>query len=117
MYTADITCAGAPLIVTGGIAVALLVEVGTEPVGTGGTTGPRPLASRTSVVPGGAFTWAPLLEETVIPCTEKRPSSDVVIVSRNGELVCEPDVTTTLADGIPAGISKGTCALIWVGLT
>ena len=117
MYTADNTSAGAPLIVTGGIVVALLFELGVEPVGTGGTTDPRPLASRTSIVPGDAFTWAPLLEETVIPCTEKRPSSDVVIVSRNGELVCAPDVTTTLTDGIPAGISKGTCALIWVGLT
>jgi hypothetical protein len=53
VYVADKTTAGAPLIVTGGVANALLVvPEGTLPLATAGLTAPRPVASSTNVSPG-----------------------------------------------------------------
>jgi hypothetical protein len=99
--------------VTGGVASALLTPgIGIVPLGTGGLMLPKPVAARNTVAPGVVLTITVLAEEGgITPWAENKPRSAVTTPTRKGALVSVPDVTVTFSEGIPAGISKGTCTL------
>src|SRR5580692_7666586 len=107
-------------MVTDGVANALLaLDEGTVPLATAGLMEPKPVAARTTVLPGDAFTMTVFarIGASIPPCAENKPTSDVTTLIRKGALVKVPAVTVIFNEGTPAGISKGTCTFTWVGLT
>jgi hypothetical protein len=101
------------------VARALLVPGnGTVPLVTVGLIAPKPVASKTTEAPGAVLTTTEFeAVGRITLCAENNPRSDIATPARNGWLVRVPTVTVTFTDGVPTGISNGTCTFSCVGET